>query len=392
MYNRDRFSPVSLAGEYPVTQFVVDGLSSDTALFDHHRSFLFQNSGFHAVPFSGIDHGSGCLCVGFCHIFNFFSVFGDNLNDRNVEFCCKCKVTVIMCRYAHDCSGTVVSQYIIRQPDRHLCSVDRIDRVASCENSGFFLILKAVNIRLHGSVVDIFFHCFSCLIGCKFFCKSMLRSQYHKCCAVKCIRSCCVDSDLFISSIHRELYLSTVGLTDPVCLHLLNLLRPVQFVQVVQKSLCIFGNLEHPLTEVLLCYFRTAALTFSIDNFLVCKSGLTGRAPVDRELFLVSKAGLKHLYKNPLSPFVEVRVCRVDLSVPVVKSRDLIDLSLDILYIFRCGLCRMNAHFDRVVFCRKSECIPSHRMNDIVSLKQFVTAPYIGDDISSPVSDMQTVS
>ena len=61
----------------------------------------------------------------------------------------------------------------------------------------------------------------------------MLRGEYHKGCAVKRIRSCCVDSDLLVASLYRELNLCTVGFADPVGLHLFNLLRPVELVEVV---------------------------------------------------------------------------------------------------------------------------------------------------------------
>ena len=64
-----------------------------------------------------------CFCIGLGHVLDLFSVLGDNLDDRDIEFLCKFKVTVIVGRYAHDGAGTVICQYIIRQPDRNLCAV-----------------------------------------------------------------------------------------------------------------------------------------------------------------------------------------------------------------------------------------------------------------------------
>ena len=61
----------------------------------------------------------------------------------------------------------------------------------------------------------------------------MLRSQYHKGCAVQSIRAGSVNGDLLISSLDLEIHLGTVGFADPLALHLLNLFRPVQLVQVV---------------------------------------------------------------------------------------------------------------------------------------------------------------
>ena len=75
---------------------------------------FFQYSRLHTIPITGINHSSNCLCIGLCHILNLFTVFCDNLNDRDIEFCCKLKVTVVMSRYTHNSSCTVISQYIIR--------------------------------------------------------------------------------------------------------------------------------------------------------------------------------------------------------------------------------------------------------------------------------------
>ena len=87
-----------------------------------------------------------------------------------------------------------------------------------------------------------------------------------------------------------EVYLCTVGFADPVSLHLLYLLRPVQLVQIIQQTVCICGDLQHPLTQILLGNRGAAALAAAVDNFLVCQTGLTGRTPVDGELLLISQA------------------------------------------------------------------------------------------------------
>ena len=57
--------------------------------------------------------GSLRVCVSFCHILDLFAILSDNLDDRETEFLCELEVTVIMGRYAHDGTGTVVSKYIV---------------------------------------------------------------------------------------------------------------------------------------------------------------------------------------------------------------------------------------------------------------------------------------
>jgi len=49
----------------------------------------------------------------------------------------------------------------------------------------------------------------------------------------------------------------------------------------------------------------------------------TGRAPVDRHFFFVSKTCFKHFYENPLCPLIEVWICCIYFHIPVIDSCDL---------------------------------------------------------------------
>ena len=390
--DRDRLAPVTLTGEYPVAQFVIDFFAAEAFFLDHVRSLFFQNGGFHSVPLAGVDHGSGCLCVCLFHIFDLFAVFCDDLNDRQIKFFREGKVTVVMCRYTHDRSGTVIRQNVIGQPDRNLCAIQRVDRISAGKYTGLLFVLHTVYIGLHGSLENVLLHFLFMVVGRQALCQSVLRSQYHEGCAVQCIRTCRIDGDFLVSSLHREIDFRTVGTADPVGLHLLNFFRPVQFVQIFQQTISVFGDPQHPLTEIFLCHRSAAALTFSVHDLLIGKAGLTGRTPVDRELFLISKSVFKHLYKDPLSPFVEVRICSVDFHIPVIDRSDVLNLPFDVGDVLFGGDFRMDSHLDRIVFRRKAESIPSHRMDHIIVLLQFIAAPYVGDHIASPVADMKTVS
>ena len=373
----DRLAPVTLSGEDPVSQLEVYRSFSDASLFYHVRRFFFQHGGFHAVPLSGIDHGAGSLRVRLGHIFNFFSVFGDDLDDRDIEFLRKLKVAVVMSRYAHDGSRTVIGQHVVGQPDRRLCAIQRIDGIASGEYAGFFLVLQTVHIGFHGGLIDITIHRLFRLRRGQRSRQRMFRSQNHEGCAIKGIRSGGINGDLLLSSIHREIHFRAVRLADPVGLHLLYLLRPVQFVQIIQQTVCIFGDLQHPLTQIFLGYLGAAALTFSVDHFFVGQSGFTGRTPVNGELLFIGQSLFKHFDKNPLGPFIEIRICGVHFHIPVIDSRDIIDLLFDIGHVLCRRFGRMNAHLDGIVFRRETESIPSHGMNQVIALQHFIAAPYI---------------
>ena len=54
-------------------------------------------------------------------------------------------------------------------------------------------------------------------------------------------------TNLVISAIYFKINFCTIRSSNPVSLHLLNLLWPVKLVKVIKKSVCICCNLKHPL-------------------------------------------------------------------------------------------------------------------------------------------------
>ena len=135
-----------------------------------------------------------------------------------------------MSRNAHDSSCTIIRQNVIGQPDWSLLPVQRVDRVTSGKYAGLFLILHTVYVRLHGRIVDILLYRLSCLVRSQALGKFVLRRKYHEGSAIKGIWPGGIDRDFFFSSVNWEIYFRAIGLSNPVCLHLLNLLRPVQLV------------------------------------------------------------------------------------------------------------------------------------------------------------------
>ena len=85
-------------------------------------------------------------------------------------------------------------------------------------------------------------------------------------------------------------------------------------IKIVDKSLCICCNLEHPLALFASYDFAAASFTNAVYNFFVCENALTACTPVNSHLGLVSKTLLEELEENPLSPLVVAFVCCVDFS------------------------------------------------------------------------------
>ena len=76
-----------------------------------------------------------------------------------------------------------------------------------------------------------------------------------------------------------------VGAADPVALHQLDRLGPVQRVQVVQQPVGVRGDPHHPLLQVALEDREVAALAAAVGgDLLVGQHRAQARAPVDRRL------------------------------------------------------------------------------------------------------------
>ena len=217
----------------------------------------------------------------------------------------------------------------------------------------------------------------------------MLRSENQEGRAVEGVRAGGEDLDLLRSPLRREVHLGAIGSPDPLGLHLLHLLRPVQLVEILQKAVRILCDAKHPLPEILLRHRRPASLAFSVHDLFIRKTGLAAWAPVDRKLLFIGEAVLKHLHEDPLRPLIEFRIRGAELHVPVIERIDLLQLPLDILDIFLRRDRGMDAHFDRIVFRGESEGVPAHRMDDILPPDQLIPRPGIGNHIAPPVPHVE---
>ena len=90
----------------------------------------------------------------------------------------------------------------------------------------------------------------------------------------------------------REVDVRAGGPADPVALHQLDRLGPVQGVQVGQQPVAVRGDPHHPLLQVALEDREVAALGAAVGgDLLVGQHGAQARAPVDRRLARRTPAG-----------------------------------------------------------------------------------------------------
>ena len=204
----------------------------------------------------------------------------------------------------HDGAGAVAGQHIVGDEDRDLLARDRVGGISTKEDAGLFLVLLALQVGLGGNIGTVGLHGLLRIIvaigptlihvivirdgGEEGVDKLMLRGQHHVLGAEEGIRA--GGKDLNLVALSREGDLCAAGTANPIALHGLDLVRPIQKLQVIQQAIGVGGNAHHPLREVLAEDREIAALGLTLSgDLLVCQHGTQARAPVHRGIRQVNQ-------------------------------------------------------------------------------------------------------
>src|SRR5262245_30209667 len=173
--DRYRLSPISLARENPVAKLVVNGAPTDTFLFEP----LYDDG----APFgrwctrerTRVNHGT---FADECFFSNPLLGRDDFSNLQSKRFC-KFIVALVMSWDGHDCTVAIRHQYVVRDPDRNLFVIYRVDCKGPREDPGLFRFCRAIYIAfvLHFLYVGIDRR--QALGRSKFAYQRMLRSHHH---------------------------------------------------------------------------------------------------------------------------------------------------------------------------------------------------------------------
>ncbi len=219
----------------------------------------------------------------------------------------------------------------------------------------------------------------------------------------------------------------TVAFSNPVLLHVLDALRPVQFIESLEQTFGVKRDAHEPLFEIAAFDFLGAAFFVGTvsENFFVGADDFAMLAPPDLSVIVIGEAlgiavgdngffplrfnfcgnrkfgdGATFLQglvepcviqagKNPLGPLVILGIRRVDFLVPIVRQTEPFDLPTEIVAILLGGDCRVRSCLDGVLFSGKSKGVPAHRVQYVESLSAFVTANDICCCVTFRVSYMQ---
>ncbi len=244
----------------------------------------------------------------------------------------------------------------------------------------------------------------------------MLRRNDHVRRSEKRITAGRIDAKLFFGRLagdvcDGEIDFCATALANPVPLHVLDALRPVEFVEAFEQAFPVKRDAHQPLFQVsAFNFFRSAFFMGAVgENFFVCTDNLAMFAPPDLRIGVVGETlGIAILAdrilalgfdfcgnrkfrnrasllerlvepcvvqpdENPLRPLVILGIGRVDFLVPVIGKPEPFNLPAEIVAVLLRRNARMRSRLDGVLLGWKSERVPTHRMQNVKSLGALVT-------------------
>ena len=230
----------------------------------------------------------------------------------------------------------------------------------------------------------------------------------------------------------------TVAPADPVPLHRLDGVGPIEEIEVVDESIGIGRDAHHPLAHVPLEHREVATVASTVGgDLLVGHDRAETRAPVDRRLAdvgetviveeppllggvvigprpairgraltggelgdeLVDRAGLpdaivvpgvEDLREDPLCPAVVVGVGRRDRAAGVVAQSEAPQLAAHVRDVAVGGDRRVLAGLHRVLLGWQTEGVEAHRVENVVAGHALEAREHVGTDVAERMANVET--
>ena len=415
-----RLTPVALPTEQPVAQLVIHGPLAMRLFLEPSDNLGLGFGGRQPVEKTGVH----CHAVpGEAKRLPYPRSLHDDL-DRQLKFLRKLQVPRVVRRHCHDRAGAVTGQDIVRRPDRHPPAVDRVDRMRACKHSAFILgqvsTLKVALLRRLGLVS---LH-FGSVFGRNNLLKQLaLRRHNHIRRTEQRVRSRGENGDLDVEILDAEKHLGTLRAADPISLHLLERVAPVDVIEIIEQTLRVLGDSQLPLLHRTTNDRETANLAYAILDLFVGQNGTELRTPVHRCLRHVSQTMLipesaalfvgsdvqrisqrvdrlclirrrveprvVKLQEYPLRPAKVTGVGSVHLTAPVITEAKRLNLSFEISRIRLGSDPRVLACLDGVLFRRQSKSVPTDRVQHIKAAHALVAGQDVGGGVTLRMPDVQ---
>ena len=322
--DREGLAPIALAGEQPVAQTVADRALAHAGGFEPGVDLGDGVIDAQAVKAQRVALGGGGLDGGVDHdavvgderglafvIGQVVAGFGqglDGVDDRQTELDGEIVIALVAARHGHDGAGAVIHEHVVGGEQRQLGSGNRAGGVQAGEQAG--LLAALIHTILGGLGLGsepVGLHCLdrggiAALpilgnvgrpFGGHVLQQVMLRGDDGERGAEQGVGTGGVDLHVLaaVGGVHGEVHGGAVGFADPVALHELDLLGPVDAVKVLDEAVAVLGDAHRPLAQLALEDREVAAFGLAFGgDLLVGEHGAQPRAPVDRGLGDVGEA------------------------------------------------------------------------------------------------------
>src|SRR6266511_2198816 len=270
--DRDRAPPVALAGEQPVPQAVADGRPAAAARLEPFHDGLLRLRARHARELRRVDQFLVTRVTDERGAFLDLAVGRhDDRLDRELVPLGEGVVALVVGRDAHDRSGAVLHQHVVRHPDRESVVVDRIRNEVTCEDARLLLLrVRPFDGRPCGGMTRVLEHLL--LVGSSLRQprdERVLRREHEEGGPEERVRPGREDGDVDVELLDPEDDLGALGTADPVALHREDSLRPrLEQVHLLEQPIGVGGDAEEPLLEATGLHLPAAALTVTVDHLL----------------------------------------------------------------------------------------------------------------------------
>src|SRR6266852_467785 len=304
-------------------------------------------------------------------------------------------VALVLAGRSHDCAGPIAHQHVVGDPDRHVLAREQVARVRAGEDSGLFLDRRepfdlALAPRLRDVLLD------RRVMRGRGYLRDqrMLRREHHERHAEDRVGPR-REKPYFLARMpnDRERQFCALRTSDPVALHQLDRLGPVDLIEVFEQPVGVSRYLEEPLLEVALRDLRIRmAPAAAVDHLLIGENRAALVAPPLRSHRAIREPALVHQQEEPLRPLVVAGLRRIDLARPVVGASDHLQLTLEVSRIARNRHLGMESLEQRVVFRRQPEGVPAHRMQYVEARPPLVAAEHVARHVIVQMPDRKAVA
>ena len=310
-HDRERLAPVALPREQPVVQLVGHGLVAGATVGQPGRDGALGAIDGEVVQRDlvvGAVDGRSLTDVGLA-----LPALRrlDGADDRQSERLREVPVALVLAGHGHDGPGAVAHQHVVGDEHRQRLAVRRVGGSGTQEHAGLVAIRGlAIELALAGGRgavgLDGFLRrrgtagpsrvgALGPGVGQEVVDHRVLRGQHHVGGSEERVGPRGEDRDR--SDLGGEPHLGALAAADPVPLHQLDGLGPVEPVEIVEQPVGVGGDPHHPLLHRATEHREVAPLRSPVGrDLLVGQHGAEPRAPVHRHLFQVGQAmGVDHL-------------------------------------------------------------------------------------------------